>query len=193
MTMAMTVYHFTCTARLPWIVEAMELRPGRNQIGGYPVDFLWATTNLQGDRTAAAMQGYRTSLTALVRLTLHAEDFELWPAILERFPQWTPEHVHRLEAAARRRGETNFGHWRVRAEPLPLRRVISVEAKTYTGKWQTIDLSEVCVGIPTMRGVLLNGFVNCSVQNIRPGHPTGYATGKMSLAEWNEAKRANAA
>jgi hypothetical protein len=190
-----TVYHFTCTARLPWIVAAGELQPGRNQIGGYPVDFLWATTNLQGDRTASAMSGYRAGMTALVRLTLHAEDFELWPAILKRFPQWTPEHIRRLEAAARRRGETNFGYWHARPEALPLSRVISVEAKTYTGKWQTIDPSEACLRHPAtaFRGVLLNGVVYVAVQAARSGHPTNYTTGKMSLAEWNESKRENAA
>ena len=161
----MTVYHFTCTARLPWIVAAGELQPGRNQIGGYPVDFLWATTNLQGDRTASAELGYVAGMTALVRLTLHAEDFELWPAILKRFPQWTPEHVRRLEAVARRRGETNFEHWRARAEALPLSRVIRVEAKVYTGKWQTIDPSEVCLRhpAPALRGVRLNGVVYVAV------------------------------
>ena len=43
------IYHFTDSARLPWIWAVGELRPGRNQIGGMPFDFLWATTNRQGE------------------------------------------------------------------------------------------------------------------------------------------------
>jgi hypothetical protein len=180
------VYHFTCTARLPWIVEAGELRPGRNQVGSYPVDFLWATTNKQGDRTASAMQRYRAGGEALVRLTLHAEDFEEWPAILERFPQWTREHVRRLENAARRRGETNFSSWHARAGALPLSRFINAEAKTYTGGWVSIDPQAVCLrgkADPTVRGTLLGGTVYVSAQRIEPGEPTAYATCKP-LDEW---------
>jgi hypothetical protein len=40
----MKLYRFTRTARLPWIVGAKELRPNRNQIGGFPSpDFFRAT------------------------------------------------------------------------------------------------------------------------------------------------------
>ena len=64
--------------------------------------------------------------------------------------------------------------WRVRAEALPLSRVISVEAKTYTGEWRIIDPFEVCLrhpGDPELpsRGVLLNGVVYSAVQNIQTG------------------------
>ena len=48
------VYHFTGTIRLPWILESGEVRPSPNRIGGYPADFLWATTDENGDRTSAA-------------------------------------------------------------------------------------------------------------------------------------------
>jgi hypothetical protein len=84
------VYHFTCAGCLPWIIAAGELRAGRNQKGNFPKpDFLWATTDRRGDRTASAWASYRKG-SALVRLTLHADDFELWPDIVSRFPQWTP-------------------------------------------------------------------------------------------------------
>jgi hypothetical protein len=184
------IYHFTCTARLPWIVESGELRPGRNQVGGYPIDFLWATTSSRGDRTASGMWGYRAGGTALVRLTLHAEDFEPWPDILKRFPQWTEKHVHKLEAAARRAhrySETDFRRWRARADALPLSRVISAEAKPYTGNWITIDPYAVCVrgnADPDVRGVLLNDTVYVSIQHIEPGQATKYLMQKMSLSEW---------
>ncbi|SIO44154.1 hypothetical protein SAMN05443247_05414 [Bradyrhizobium erythrophlei] len=58
------LYHF-CTGRPPWIVGAKELRPNRNQIGGFPSpDVLRATTRSQGDRTAPGMQGYPTEYIA---------------------------------------------------------------------------------------------------------------------------------
>ena len=181
------LYHFTNTARLPWIVGAKELRPDCNQIGGFPSpDFLWATTRSQGDRTASGMQGYRERLTALVRLTLFAEDFEPWPAITARFPQWTIEHVRRLEAAARARGQANFDCWRARAEPLPLSRIISAEAKTYTSSWQEIELSYLQhPSNPLLRGFILNDKIYCSQQCAREGYPTGYIAETVSLADWS--------
>lgn len=180
------VYHFTCTARLPWIVATKELRPGRNQVGGFPSpDFLWATIRSQGDRTASAMQGYRKRATALVRLTLFAEDFEPWPAITARFPQWTTQQVHRLQAAALRRGEGDVESWRARAEPLPIARVISAEAKTYTGDWQPIKLVSLQhPKEPDMRGILLNGTVYCSIRIMEDGRATQYATTRMSPEDW---------
>jgi hypothetical protein len=51
---ARLVYHFTDTTRLPWIIDSGELQPGKNRIGGYPLDFLWATSSLNGDRTSSA-------------------------------------------------------------------------------------------------------------------------------------------
>jgi hypothetical protein len=82
------VYHFTDTARLPWILRSGELRPGANRVGGYPdPDFLWATVDSRGARSASGGgQGYREGLVRLVRFTLRAEDFEPWPGILRRYP-----------------------------------------------------------------------------------------------------------
>jgi len=181
------IYHFTNTARLPRIVLANELRPGRNQIGNYPCDFVWATTNSLGDRSSAALQGYHEGQTALVRLSLHAEDFELWPDILRRFPQWTAQHVERLEANARKLGETGIHCWRVRAEPLPLSRAIRVEAKHYSGDWRAIDVAAACVVKPALhlRGVVLGDNVFAAMQRIEPGQRTMYATWKLSAQEWN--------
>jgi hypothetical protein len=180
------LYHFTCTARLPWIVVTKELRPERNEIGGFPSPgFLWATTRSQGDRTASGMQGYRKDATALVRLTLFAEDFEAWPAITARFPQWTIEHVRQLEVAARGSGETNFECWRARAEPLPLSRIIGAEAKTYTGRWRAIELTSLQhPSNPALRGIILNDKVYCSLQRAREGYPTEYIAETVSLADW---------
>ncbi len=179
------LYHFTNTARLPWIVGAKELRPNRDQIGDFPTpDFLWATTRSQGDRTASGMQGYRERVTGLVRLTLFAEDFEEWPAITARFPQWTIEHVRILEATARASGQA-VDCWRARAEPLPLSRIISAEAKTYTGSWQAIEFSYLQhPSNPALRGIVLNDKVYCSHQHAQEGQLTGYTVKTVSLADW---------
>ena len=63
--MTSRLYHFTDTAHLPWIFMAGELRPGLNRIGNYPSpEFVWATTDARGDRSAAASkQGVREGLT----------------------------------------------------------------------------------------------------------------------------------
>jgi hypothetical protein len=182
----MELYHFTCTARLPWIVADRELRPGRNKIGGFPdPDFLWATKRSQGDRTASAMQGYRKGKTALVRLTVRVEDFEPWPAITARSPQWTTKHMRVLEASARNLGE-DIGCWYARVDPLPLSRFIRAEAKSYAGKWKVVQLSSLQHPThSTFRGVVLNDEVWFSAQDVREdGQPTGYHTGRMSLEDW---------
>lgn len=186
------VYHFTCTARLPWIIASRELRPYRNSIGGFPnPDFVWATTRPQGDRTAVGMIGYRRGGTALVRLTLSADDFQPWPAITERFPKWKPEHVRRLEAAARSMGEPHIDCWRARAEPLPLPRIIEAEAKSYTGRWQTIGLEYLQhPREPAVRGIVLNNVVYYAAQSSTEGH-IGYSAGKMSTAEWQRETRSH--
>jgi hypothetical protein len=134
------IYHFTDTARLPWIAAAGELRPGWKQAPDHPLAFLWATANPHGDPTASAFcwdgyhECYLTGNLALVRIALHAEDFKLWSAVPQRFPQWTPEHVHRLKyETGRHLGRKVIRDWRVMAEPLPLSRAIRVEAKRFLG------------------------------------------------------------
>jgi hypothetical protein len=47
--MAALVYHHTEIARLPWILDAGALRPGRCTVGNYPdPDFLWGTVCAAG-------------------------------------------------------------------------------------------------------------------------------------------------
>jgi hypothetical protein len=86
------VYHYTSIARLPWILESGELRPGRNKIGGFPdPDFLWATTSDKGSRTAS-LEGLRDA--AVIRFTLDAADFEEWAK--------NPQTLPRLDARSNR-------------------------------------------------------------------------------------------
>jgi hypothetical protein len=158
------VYHFTDTTRLPWIIEAGELRPGLNRIGGYPVDFLWATTNGTGDRTSssagrAARRAYREGVLQVIRFTLPAREFAGWPETVAKFPAWTPEQVARLENAAANVGERGVENWRCRTNPLPLACACMVEAKSYaSGRWTPIAATlEFCLTFD--HNLLRRGFV----------------------------------
>ncbi|HEX9231343.1 MAG TPA: hypothetical protein VF869_05515 [Jatrophihabitantaceae bacterium] len=144
MTSAMTVYHFTDTARLPWILTAGELRPGRNRVGGFPSpDFLWATTDERGDRTSAlSRQGLRRGMVRAVRFTLAAEDFEPWPQAHTRFPQWTPDQVARLERLVREQGVSPLC-WRCRVDSLAANRWLKIETRTYTTPWTAFDHGDI--------------------------------------------------
>src|SRR5467141_1366758 len=134
------VYHFTDFARLPWIIESDDLRPGRNKIGDFPdPDFLWATTNNRGSRTASAWQ--QTALEwelPLVRLTLDATDFEAWRVVVARYPAWTPDQIRRLEVSGLQIKD-DPRTWRCRVEPLPLSRVARFEARTRNTPWRPLS------------------------------------------------------
>jgi hypothetical protein len=127
--MAALVYHHTEIARLPWILDAGALRPGRCTVGNYPdPDFLWGTVCAAGSRTAAIGNS-----PVRVRFALRADDFEKWSGVLALHPAWTADHVARLNRGAR--GD-DPGDWRVRAAPLPLDRVLSIETRTRSTGWQ---------------------------------------------------------
>jgi hypothetical protein len=125
------VYHFTDTARLPWILTDGALRAGKNKIGGFPdPEFVWTTTDATGDSLASGGHGvgYRGGRVRLVRFTLHADDFEPWHEITKRFLAWTPDQVMRLE---RRKNSSNPQHWRCRVEPLASDRWIASDTRSY--------------------------------------------------------------
>jgi hypothetical protein len=178
-----TVYHFTCTARLPWIIDTNELRPYRNQIGGLPgLDLLWATTSSQIDLAASGLEAYREQVAALVRLTLSAEDFESGPTITARLSQSTIDHVHRLEADAGARGQADLELWCARLGPLPVSRIICADARTLTGSWKAIQLP--CLqhpSNPALRGIILGEKVYCSHRL----QETSCIAEVVSLAEWS--------
>jgi hypothetical protein len=160
------VYHFASTAHLPWILECGELRPGPNKIGGYPIDFLWATTNAIGSRTATALAGrnkdfWRNGSARLVRFTLPADAFSMWPEILKRFPQWTPDHIGRLESSARDHGDTDISAWRCRADPLALNRDIQIDTRAYDGDWRPLTQRAPVLfeGKDDVRGILIDDVV----------------------------------
>jgi|1185.fasta_scaffold127551_2 hypothetical protein len=183
------VFHFTDTARLPWILASGELRPGRNQLGGFPdPDFLWATTSPIGDRSASGgYQGYREGVTRLVRITLQAEDFEPWPQITARFPAWTADHSRRLESAAR---QSSPQGWRCRVEPLPRHRWLAIETRTYVDKqWRALPLDvlpgaldPVAVNMSPsdkVLGIEIDGQVYCSTQGEGPNGSYSYQVARF--------------
>jgi hypothetical protein len=162
--MSGVVYHFTDTERLPWIVAANELQPGVRgaRYAKHPCAFVWATTDPGGDPTAKVFRDWRYvewGEIALVRLTLRAEDFVRWSAVPRRFPQWTPEHVRRLERSVPDPDRGVHRHWRVRAEPLPWPRVIRVETWSLACDWQPIDVTRACVSKVLTKKGLVRGVV----------------------------------
>jgi hypothetical protein len=148
------VYHFTDTARLPWILKAGVLLPGQLAKEGWVViDFLWATTSAQGEDTAASACGWYLTrahywdCTREVRITLAAEDFEPWGLeIFKRHPLWQPafdepetlEHIERLK---RQCGLAATKKWRVRIDPLPLSRVIRIDIRLGLDRWKRFDMT----------------------------------------------------
>jgi hypothetical protein len=86
--MSTHLYHFTSSAQLPRIVRSGELRPA--VFVGQPPDFVHATNNENGERTAAGWwtweKDYRAGTIRRVRFTLAAGDFEPWLTVLARYP-----------------------------------------------------------------------------------------------------------
>jgi len=168
-------YHFTDTARLPWILQSGELRPGANRIGGYPPDFLWATINKLGSRSASGnySRSYRSGAIHLVRFTLHADDFEPWHEIVRRYPAWTPDHVERLEQA----GAEPSSLWRCRDASLPRSHWIEIATRTYTNNaWRplALDVSPTPCGDGFL-GIVVDKRLYASRQiDQGEGHPIAY-------------------
>ena len=177
-----TLYHFTDTIRLPWIMRSGELRPGANRIGGFPdPDFVWATTNESGDRSASGgagkigSQAYRAGASRLVRLKLRAEDFIQWGKIGQRYPAWTPDQIARLEAAAK--GKSSSDAWWCRADPLPRSKWVQIDTRSYAAPtWKPLDLSTEVIPGPALDsyGVIVNGRRFCSAQRAGPAGATAY-------------------
>lgn len=161
------VYHFTDTMRLPWIIETGELRPNTSRIGDFPPDFLWATTDQNGDRTSSAASSgirklWRDGQLQLIRFILKATDFGDWEEAATS-SGWPDEQVEALKKAAVALGEPETTKWRCRPDPLPISNVLRVEAKSYfSGRWTLIDANrESCVNSdtdPNFRAFIIGDF-----------------------------------
>lgn len=147
MSTANHLYHFTSSAQLPRIVRSGVLRPA--VYVGQPRDFVHATDDENGDRTAAGWwtwdKAYRAGTIRRVRITLAARDFEPWLTVVARYPDWTPDWITRLQEVARKQGQSASG-WYCRPDPLPLAKAIAIDTRSYTGhRWEPFDLSSAVV------------------------------------------------
>jgi hypothetical protein len=160
------VYHFTDTARLPWILQSGELRPGLTRPKGWPADFLWATKRPELDGTSSAsalIQSFPVPMgIRAVRIALPAGAFLPWSTVLDRFPEWERRHVDGLEWHAR--GKSRPADWMIRAEPLPISEWLLVETRgAADNRWFRLDVAGALVetGGNTC-GVNIDGYVYTS-------------------------------
>jgi hypothetical protein len=175
------VYHFTDSARLPFILHDGELRPGLNRTGNYPSDFVWATTSDKGSRTASGTGGassreaYRKGMTRLVRFTFPADAFIRWQDILADHPEWTDADRKRLERSARDLGDHEIASWHCRSEPLPLSEAIRIETRTYTGRWEEFSVPTSAYTFPDGAvGLKLGKLIYVSQQGFNSAGVRGY-------------------
>lgn len=177
------VYHFTDTARLPWIIESGELQVDRGVIGKYPTKFVWGTKLQNGDRTCSSLNGDQKALrqewVRLVRFTFASTEFEPWIRIKDH-PDWTRELFNRMEATGKKKGGITK-YWMVRPKPLSITQAIDIETKSYRGCWEPLTKPWWIIkveGHPKMRGIVIEGMTYLSVQVHDivgiPG-PVGYA------------------
>ncbi|MFG1477558.1 hypothetical protein V5F53_02705 [Xanthobacter sp. V4C-4] len=174
--MTKMLYHFSSTYHLPWIFESGELRPGQNSIAGFPnPDFLWATNEARGDGTCTAHRFYKSGRTWLVRFTADAEDFFPWKDITRKSSPWTIAQIARLETLAE--GKSDPADWWCRADPLPLHRVISIEAKSFCASiWRTVEHNFEVIRVPGKRVLktTIGNYVFSSSQETGPHGQKSY-------------------
>lgn len=141
----MTVYHYSSTLHLPWIIRSGQLQPTLNRdVGIGETRLLWGTTDSAVDETSAAVWTLKqfvwfSNLFNLVRFTLPAEGFLTWKQAIAAHG-WSAEAVARMVGDDHRRHGRGVRHtrWRVRRDPLPLAHVIKAEISGVA--WQPIPL-----------------------------------------------------
>lgn len=194
------VFHFTDSLRLPWIIRTQQVIPSLNRVSNAPSAFLWATTNMAGDRscsaqgTASAKEAFRRGLTAKIRFTLPSEAFERWSDVSRLHPEWTPEQVARTEGLAwDRHKETGFANWRIRRGALELSQVIACEYRSVASdRWLPVDdyilqYPIIQAGRLGLGAVMLGDWVYRSQRIDLPNSPIAYVPVKrISAAECYE-------
>ena len=178
----MNLFHFSDTSRLPWIISSGELRPGGNKAGGFPSpEFVWATTNPLGDASASVAGGdpYITGKVRHVRFTFDSALFTPWSEIPDQFPQWTHDHVRRLESYSR--GARDPSTWWCSPKPIPLNDCLEIMTRSYRDKhWRRFDPETEVAHMADEHGMKWLGievagrsFVSSKV--MAPDGRTGYA------------------
>lgn len=181
--MSPTLYHFSSTAHLPWILDAGELRPGQNRIGGLPdPDFLWATECPLGDRTTGLTTDdrYRRGVVWSVRFTLDHVGFVRWCTVPALFPQWTVDHVAFLEKGAK--GRTDPKEWWCRADALPLACVTAIEVKSFHNNvWKPIspEVTTTWAAGTKWLGVRIGDREFLSAKRVGPQGQDAYEIGRV--------------
>jgi hypothetical protein len=127
------VFHFTDSGRLPWMLSSGVIRPTLSKIGGFPPDFVWATSTSNGDKTSSSYGPYRAGMVNLVRIKLRSDDFVPWTGATLP-PEWTAAHIRMLERAARRDGVSPATCW-IRRDALSLDAVECIHFKSWSSKW----------------------------------------------------------
>ena len=129
----MLVYHHTSLAHLPYILADAEL-VSASASGDWPSDFVWATTNPNGDRTVSAC---RQKAIPRVRLAFDIADFEPWETAVDAHQDWSADHKRLLLDAACDLGQSNTDCWFVAASALPVAACRNIEIKTWASCWRT--------------------------------------------------------
>ena len=129
----MNVYHHTSLAHLPYILADDELVASSTD-GDWPTDFVWTTSNPNGDRTVAACRQKRIPRA---RLTFNIDDFEPWQTRVDSHQDWTPRHKAMLLDAAAELGQPNTDCWFVAPSGLSLETCCNIEIKTWDSRWRT--------------------------------------------------------
>ena len=184
------------TAHLPWILAARELRLGRNLVGKAPREFIWATSNPQGDRTCSAMckhpnnrtiQGLRSGDLRWVRFTLdpEAHGFFPWREVGERFPEWTPAEIRRFNSQAAVWGQST-ADWYCRPAALPIKG-LEVHTRTWRDKrWKPLTSSRAAVSpdLDDALGVEIGGDIYMSKKITGPQGHAGYISLRLPSGEY---------
>jgi len=186
------VYHFTDSARLPWIFDTQELHGTVVKTPGFPPqDFLWATLDENGAATAScqayasedAHRAYDGGHIHLVRFTLAQADFTRWPEVVKSVPGWTDEVIARLEATAHRVGDDPT-KWLYRAPPLPAKNWIAIEYRSYlSSQWRALPSDKPILRHVGIRGIVLGGMKVLSQQVVHRNKPTSYRVEVIDLME----------
>jgi hypothetical protein len=177
------IYHFTDTARLPWIITSGELRPVRNKIDPASTALLWATTDPRSDRSASAMSGsssdaYRAGKSRLVRFALDPAAFFPWCDLKQHFPDYPQAAIDRLERNAFAMGQRDTSVWYCRAEPLRVAGCTIATRSRADPRWRPLGAPVRIYAVEggAWLGVEIEGLVYFSRQSDGPDGEACYET-----------------
>jgi len=167
----MPVYHFTSTLALPWIVKSGVLQLSVLADADGSADYLWATTDLNGECTAAGLHFLSEEYELVeqgrakaIRFTLPDTGFVPYLELKKK----PADHHWMTQGDIVRLGASK---WRCRPDPLPFASALRVDIlwgyardriEVSSDAWDRIEVTpEHCFDIsddpPTM-GIIIDGF-----------------------------------